>query len=469
MSSQETYDVIILGSGLGGLACGVLLSKQGRRVLVLEKSDASGGCMQSYVRGGMRFDTGLHYVGGLCPGQTLHRAFDELGLMALPWVRMDDVFDIVVVGGKQYRIAQGYDKFISVLTGQFPHQQVAIRQYVEKLQHIEPADMDISAWQYLHELFSDTTLINVLSAPSMKIELRPDTLPLFSFLHAQKSYIEGSWRLQGDGSMMVDALTDRITAAGGRVMTGCEVGEVRVVEGRVQEVVTTRGEKYQAQAFISDIHPHQLCRMMQGNMPPRMKHFTRRMSAAKNTNGMFTTSLVIAPESVKYQGCNYFVSNTDDVWQKNDGVMVSYKAPEGNSPYVRQIDLLAPMSYAECRQWQQTHVGRRGIAYRQFMQQRAAYCIAQAERVIPGLSAYITHIYTSSPLTYRDYLSIPEGSAFGMRKDYRQSMMCYHSVCTPISNLFITGANVMLSGIEGVTNTAFETVRQTLKKLISKN
>lgn len=65
--------------------------------------------------------------------------------------------------------------------------------------------------------------------------------------------------------------------------------------------------------------------------------------------------------------------------------------------------------------------------------------------------------YTSTPLTYRDYLGSPEGGAFGMRKDCRAPMLSFHSVNTPLPNLLLTGQSIILPGIEGVTMTAFET------------
>ena len=78
------YDVIVIGSGLGGLICARQLAKAGRSVLVLERHTQPGGCLQSYRRDGITFDTGLHYVGGLDEGQSLHRLFCELGLLRLP-------------------------------------------------------------------------------------------------------------------------------------------------------------------------------------------------------------------------------------------------------------------------------------------------------------------------------------------------------------------------------------------------
>ena len=63
--SDSKYDIIIIGTGLGGLVCGYMLAKGGRKVLLLEKNAQIGGCLQTFSRFGLKFDTGMHYVGGL--------------------------------------------------------------------------------------------------------------------------------------------------------------------------------------------------------------------------------------------------------------------------------------------------------------------------------------------------------------------------------------------------------------------
>ena len=87
-------EVVIIGSGLGGLLCGAILSKAGRTVTVLEKNPVIGGCLQSFVRDGIRFETGFHSVAGLESGGPLERIFRPLGLMDLPWEKVEETDEI---------------------------------------------------------------------------------------------------------------------------------------------------------------------------------------------------------------------------------------------------------------------------------------------------------------------------------------------------------------------------------------
>ena len=65
--------VVIIGSGLGGLSCGVVLAKNGYRVTVLEQGTQVGGCLQCFTRQGVKYETGMHFIGSASKGQTLHR------------------------------------------------------------------------------------------------------------------------------------------------------------------------------------------------------------------------------------------------------------------------------------------------------------------------------------------------------------------------------------------------------------
>ena len=461
-------DVLIIGSGLGGLECGALLAKCGLKVLVLEGSNQPGGCMQSFRRGGLYYDTGLHYVGGLARGQAMHQAFEQIGLMDLPWERMDEDFDHVIIDGRHFAFHQGYEAFVEGLAKDFPHQREALQSYVRRLQIITAADMDVCAYEYLQQTFSDELLLNVVSAAAMKTELRRESLPLFNFAHTCSSYIESSWRLRGDGNLLVNKLISIICEAGGEVRTNSRVVRLTETDGHVATAICADGQTYEAGYFISDIHPAVLCQLME-ECPSVRKAFRRRMASAENTCGMFTLQLSLKPGALRYFGHNVFVYDKPNVWtmtEENDpakGVMISARVPEDGTDELRQIDLLTPMPWHECEAWTETKVGRRGDDYKAFCQRKTDQCLTLAEQYIPGLRGMVEQSYTSTPLTYRDYLGSPEGGAFGMRKDCRTSMLSFHSVSTPLSNLLLTGQSIILPGIEGVTMTALETCRKIME------
>lgn len=78
---KKHYDVVIIGSGLGGLVSAVILASEGYRVCVLEKNNQYGGNLQTFVRDKSIFDTGVHYIGGLDKGENLYQYFNYLGIM----------------------------------------------------------------------------------------------------------------------------------------------------------------------------------------------------------------------------------------------------------------------------------------------------------------------------------------------------------------------------------------------------
>ena len=480
------YDAVIIGSGLGGLECAHILSKAGMSVLLLERGTQAGGCLQSYRRLGLAFDTGFHYVGGLDEGQSLHSAFRHLGLLRLPWQRLDNHFDRVTIGNQTFSFAQGYDAFVETLTAAFPAERDALNKYADMLKQCGEQQFDAlnpqtgessvlsrffetSAYQYLTETFHDPLLINVLCGTSLKMELRKESLPLFTFAHGNGSFIESSWRLKGDGSLIVNSLADGIRMHGGEIICNAEVRELVEKDGKLVHAVCSNGEIYEGTIFISNIHPAVTCNLVKQSS--RMKKVYRsRITHLENTFGMFTVSLRIKPQTLRYFNWNQYIYKEPDVWAfhlKNNpvsGVLVSCRIPEDGSKYVQQVDLLTPMNWSECEQWSHTEVGRRGEDYKAMKKRVADECITLAERFIPGLRDRITGCYTSTPLTYRNYTLTPEGSAYGLRKDFRNPMITLLSPRTPISNLLLTGQNLMLHGLHGVTMTSLFTCAEVLGK-----
>ena len=461
-------DVAIIGSGFGGLVCAAMLAREGLSVMVLEQAQRPGGCLQSYTRAGWRYDTGLHYVGGLEKGWPLHGVFQQLGLMDLPWHRLDDEgFDRVVIGTREFRLAAGFERFTQVLAHDFPRQSGPIARLAKLLAAPIPAEMaGVNAYDFLIDLLGNSLLVDVLAGAAMKMEMRRESLPLFTFAHGLASYVGGgAWRLKGDGQLVVDRLMGQI-ANGGKVCCAKKVVGLNLREQHVVEAVCNDGEVVEAGAFISSIHPAATCHLL--SQPPKGM-FTRRICSMENTEGVLTVSLRLRPEALRYFNYNVYVYPDEGwVWttaeNRSRGVMVSARVPEDGSEYVRQIDLMTPMSWSEVRKWQHSTVGHRGADYNIQKDHWADECVAMAERRIPQLGSLVESRYVSTPLTWRDYTLTPQGSAFGIRKDCHAPLLSMLSPRTPVPNLFLTGQSLVMHGVEGVAMTALETCNQILRQ-----
>lgn len=479
---MKHYDVIIAGSGLGGLECGFILSKKGYNVCVLEKNAQLGGCLQTFRRGKTEFDTGFHFVGGLDEGQFLHKLFRYYDLLDLPWKRLDnDGFAEVMTNGKSYLLASGYDNFVEKLCVDFPNQRRQLERYISFLKEVgssientlQGTGMDTetvssslfqqSAYNFLLQTIDDPVLRNVLSGVSLTMELNPEKLPLYTFAQINNSFIQSSWRLNGGGSLIADKLAENIRRMGGTVLTRAEVTRFIENDGKITAVEINKEEQISAGYVISDFHPALTLSLIPDSKAIR-KIYKNRITRLPNTFGMFTTHLQLKPDCVPYLNRNLFMYDKENVWNNSyipgsrmSSALISYHTPVDETGYTRNIDILTPMHWEEVSQWSDTFIGKRGEDYKAFKQQKAEECIKFAEKKVPGLSQAVERVYTSTPLTYRDYTGTCQGSAYGIRKDYNDIMMTLLTSHTPIQNLLLTGQNLNLHGIMGVSITSLFT------------
>jgi all-trans-retinol 13,14-reductase len=136
--------VLIMGSGLGGLVCGYILAKNGLEVVVLEKNNQIGGCLQTFKRKGTKFDTGMHYIGSMDTGQILNRFFKYLNLLDdVKISRLDPSgYDVISIAGERYKYASGFENFVEELSQHFPNHRNDIQLYIKKVRDIAAASPD---------------------------------------------------------------------------------------------------------------------------------------------------------------------------------------------------------------------------------------------------------------------------------------------------------------------------------------
>ncbi len=467
---------VVIGAGLGGLECAYILAKNGMQVTVLEQDAHIGGCLQTFRRGNVLFDTGFHYVGGLREGESLYPLFCYFNLTELPWQALDEAcFDEVVIGDERYAFAVGHERFADTLAEAFPAERESLRVYTQFLKdvgnHIYDAFLPRnatdfyssslfarSAYEYLAQTVHDPLLRQVLSGTSIKMELRRDSLPLYIFAQINNSFIQSAWRLCGGGHQIADHLASDIRTMGGEVRTKAAVASIVEHEGRAVGVRLTDGEFIEADTVIADIHPQEVVQLMADCHSVR-NSFRRRIVALEDTVGMFTANICLKPDVLPYENRNIFVHRAGaDLWNQTAGrvnsVMVSFYP---NQP---AVDLLVPMRWSEVAAWADKPAGRRGEDYVEFKQRKVDECLQLISHRLPALNEAVSRIYTSTPLTYHRYTRTHEGSAYGIRKDFRSPLTTILTPKTPLPNVLMTGQNLNLHGLLGVSMTSVFTAAE---------
>ncbi len=478
---KQKYDAIVIGAGLSGLSCAYCLAKEGYSVCVLEKEHILGGAFQSFTRGGLRFDTGFHFVGGVGEGQMMNPLITYFGLENLPWKRLDlNCFADVYIRGKKFHFRSGYDAFQEDLIQQFPDEEQGIREFMDVMRYInahlyESTDpqwnlfdeqyFSVSAYEFLQTHIHSDLLRDVLCGGSITTELTED-LPLYSFVQSLNSFVQGAYKLQGGGQTLIDKLAENMHNLGGEIYSHVEVQSfVLNADGKATGVLCN-GVEYNADMFISTIHPSLTIPMIPETASVR-SIYRRRMENLQNTMGMFTVQLQIRENTIPYVNRAVCVYNSEDLWHSDFGknssvqtMLIHYSAPLDGNGYVRTIDLLTPMSWDSVSEWSDSTIGKRPEAYKLFKEQKAKECIALAKQYVPQLEENVEKVWISTPLTYRDYTGTVQGSAYGVRKSSKSLITTILSPATPIKNIFLSGQNMTLHGMLGVLITTIRVCGQ---------
>ena len=111
--TNDFYDIIIIGSGIGGLTTGALLALRGKKVLILEKHFKIGGWTHTFKRSNYEWDVGIHYIGEVHKKWAVsRRLFDLISDKKLEWSKMDENYDRIIFPDKSYNFVEPRQRFI---------------------------------------------------------------------------------------------------------------------------------------------------------------------------------------------------------------------------------------------------------------------------------------------------------------------------------------------------------------------
>jgi all-trans-retinol 13,14-reductase len=248
----------------------------------------------------------------------------------------------------------------------------------------------------------------------------------------------------------------------------------------IQHVELADGRRIEGKYFISNVHPSVTLDMVEEDKI--RKAYRKRIHGLENSISIFIIYLVLKKEQVPYFNCNYYhylhpdvweVANCSNQWPTSYAVFTGASSKVGN--YAEAITIMSYMRFEETKAWEKTFnmVGKespRGQEYEAFKQEKAERLLDEVEKKFPGIRENIVSYYTSTPLTYRDYIGTRDGSLYGISKDFKNPMRSFMSPKTKIPNLLLTGQNLNMHGVLCVTIGAILTCSELLghKNLMEK-
>lgn len=492
-----TYDTIVIGSGMGGLATAAILSKQGQKVLVLERHYTAGGFTHVFKRKGYEWDVGIHYIGEVQrKNSMLKRLFDYVTDGNLRWADIGEVYDKIVIGDKQYDFVKGVKNFKKQLISYFPKEQKAINTYVnlvfEAVKRSKNYYISKALPNYLNNLigwylkkpfhkFSDKTTYEVLSSLTKNEELikvltgqygdyglTPKESSFSMHASVARHYFDGGSFPIGGSSQIVKTVAPIIKNSGGTILINAEVEEVVVENNKAIGVRMQDGKILRAKNIVSNAGIITTYTKLLSKKIVEKHHLKEQLKKIKQSvaHASLYIGLEGTPEELKLPKTNYWIypekgdhdtcvkNYLKDLSQPFPVVYVSFpsaKDPDWSNRYPGKstIDIITLIPYEAFEKWETTSWMKRGKEYEAFKEEFAQRLLKELYKILPQVEGKVNCYELSTPLTTKHFVNYGKGEIYGLDHSPARFRQTFLKPRTPIKNFYLTGQDIVTAGVGG--------------------
>ncbi|MEG2934323.1 MAG: NAD(P)/FAD-dependent oxidoreductase [Gordonibacter sp.] len=450
---MEKYDALILGSGMGGLATGLLLAHKGKRVAILEKNSRPGGRFTSFERDGFMLDLGVHIIsrGKNGPATT---CLESTGLESpIDWMVIRPVQS---TGGKIF-------KFPRDLEGMVPDEDLkAVIQFVTDVKGLSEEEImalnDITLEEYLNRYTTNNIVHSCVSRVGDVYLVCPEWVASageFARCLQWEASAKSSAYPAGGCVSVANAYADGFKHFGGELYLDTKVAKVIVEGGKAVGAIGVDGKEWRADMVISNAD---------------IKHTVLDLVGEEH----FDEEYVNYVNGLEYSLCSPVVRiGLDTVLDSDIKMLGQFYAPSQHEYYEMlareeipeelNVFLVSPSNFdpATAPEGKQLVMLASPVEFMNdsFAEKYMEKMIDTAEGYIPGLREHAIFIDKSLPSQIA--ASVGEGgSVIGVAQKPGQVGSDRPKIKTPLDGLFLVGGEVEGSGVgvELVVGTAMKFV-----------
>ena len=428
-----TYDVIVVGGGLGGLTAGAKLAREGKKVLLIEQHSQPGGCATTFRRHGFTLEVGLHEMDGPSARDMKNRIFSELEVFDnVQFIKVPEFYRFE---NNRINITIPHDPVAasSILKEQFPEDNAGIDEYFSQILNpkkkaaSEGTHEDISVGEYLDSIIKNEDLKLILLGNLGYFHDDPYSLSLAYYSLAQGSYFNyGASYIKGGSQILSDHLADYIIKHGGNVVLNHLVTAINEEDGKLTGVVYREKGKANSEILkasgdeiIVNAALPQLAELLPEELRPTLvEKISKQRTGASLLTVYFGFKANLRTLGNKHYSTFFFdssINSQKEILANNMGdysrrsfAFVDYGqidsalAPEGKS-----VGSICCIDYTSI--WDKLSMEE----YKAYKEEVARIFIKRLDKYIPGISDTIEYYEVGTPATIRRYTLNPEGAVYG--------------------------------------------------------
>lgn len=509
------FDVIIIGSGAGGLASAICLAKAGRRVLVLEQHYVPGGWCHSFHLNGQRFSPGVHYIGLLDQDQSTNKLYNGLEIANdLVFFRMNkNAYEHCWLGDKKFDLPAEFSLLYESLAKRFPHEQKNLKKYLDLVKKVSDEVFLIpemrTFWDHItipyrtrhmgkYGLFSlkrvidwyikDPLLKAVLNVQCGDHGLPPCKASFPIHCVVMNHYFQGGFYPMGGGSGIVKAMTNALKRNGGELRIKQNVKRILIENKQAFGVELANGEQITSRHVISNADPSTTYLNLVGKENLSSK-LLKKLSKTKYsvTSLMLFLTLDMDVKKAGFDSGNIWSfqsENFDGTYNELKGkdpvegeefpeVFIScttLKDPISFNGRYHNLELITFIEYDIFKAFDVEN-DYHSDEYNRRKEKIINKFLNNVEKVIPGAKQHIVQAELGTPKTIQHFINSTEGNVYGTEKTFHQIGPFAFRNKSEIKNLYLCGASTLSHGVVGAAysgvNTAAMILNTSSKELLN--